>query len=33
MSEFVKCVSSFFGGRGEEERRGIVDVRPRNTRD
>jgi hypothetical protein len=23
----------FFGGRGEEERRGIVDLRPRNTRD
>ena len=33
MSEFVKCVSSFFGGRREEERRGIVDLRPRNTRD
>jgi hypothetical protein len=33
MKEFVSCVSSFFGGTDEQERRGIVDLRPTNTRD
>ncbi len=33
MKEFVNRVSSFFGGTGEQERRGKCVLRPTNTRD